>query len=393
MGLETFENIEKIPEWVETENISKPIEAVEPDLNDFKSDSKESVESFKSGLEKTEFVTDLEMTEGITDYLETVSEFRYENWTKLSLEERTDVLNRVEQKIAEIEHRPALSVGIEEMGRGDLGYQCASEKRIALNSKIVGLNTPEAHRLVVETIIHEGRHAYQHYNVDVKCIHESASEVKTWEKNFYDPVWGYYQYHGQKIYAPNNKGQLRDIGFILYEQQPVEVDARNFTSDISSKLESKGIIKSESEILTSRQLEPSLENMKNTSLNNKELSTNMKLPPLEVNLTKEDINKFHFYKKMGEYGNYEDGDLHISLQNGIKLTSGNHPERENHPLEPYDSVNIYQDHYTEKYYIKNLIGENSELHEATKEQKKEFGVYYVYTDFQTGALMGIKRIK
>ena len=251
MGFEDFEKIEKTPEWAETENVSKPIEAVEPDLNDFKSDSQESVESFKSGLEKTEFVTDLEMTEGIADYLETVSEFRYENWTNLSLEERTEVLNRVEQKIAEIEHRPALSVGIEEMGGGDLGYQCAPERRIALNSKIVGLNTPEAHRLVIETIIHEGRHAYQHYNVDVKCIHESASEVKTWEKNFYDPVWGYYQYHGQKIYAPNNKGQLRDIGFILYEQQPVEVDARNFTSETTSKLEDKGIIKSESEIRAS----------------------------------------------------------------------------------------------------------------------------------------------
>lgn len=392
MGLEDFESIEKTPEWEETENISKPIEAVEPDLNDFKSDSQESVESFKSGLEKTEFVTDLEMTEGIADYLETVSEFRYENWTNLSLEERTEVLNRVEQKIAEIEHRPALSVGIEEMGGGDLGYQCAPERRIALNSKIVGLNTPEAHRLVVETIIHEGRHAYQHYNVDVKCIHESASEVKTWEKNFYDPVWGYYQYHGQKIYAPNNKGQLRDVGFILYEQQPVEVDARNFTSEISSKLESKGIIKSESEILASRSFEPSLENMKSASLNGREMSVNMKLPPLETHFTDEEIRSLHYGAKMGMLGEIELEDKFLGYEKSYKILDWNDTKTFD-PI-PMKNIQIYKDHWTDNLFVHDSIsGFNAKLHETTTEQRRATGFKYTYTDLLSGYTMAIKDVK
>ena len=94
----------------------------------------------------------------------------------------------------------------------------------------------------LDTIIHEGRHAYQRYNVDIKCIHESASEVKQWEKNFYDPEWGYYSYRGQKIYIPFSDGKIHDVGFRLYANQPVEIDARNFASDVLVRLEGKGIV-------------------------------------------------------------------------------------------------------------------------------------------------------
>lgn len=246
MGLESFDNLEKIPEWANVENFSQPMEEVAvSETDESVSDSKDSIEYFNPGLERTEIVTNLEMSEGIAKYLESVEELHYEKWTNLSLEERTEVLNRVEQKIAEIEHRPPLKVNTEEMGPRNLGYQCATEHRIALNSNIVALNSPEAHRRVLETIVHEGRHAYQHYNVDEKCIHESASVVKEWQKNFYDPKWGYYSYRGQKVYVPNSHGELTDIGFKLYEQQPVEVDARNFASDVLARLEVKGIIGTE----------------------------------------------------------------------------------------------------------------------------------------------------
>lgn len=257
--LESFEHIEKVPEWAEVENFSKSMEMYEPGANDLTSDVSESTEFLNSNLEKAEIVTDLEMTEGIADYLETVEEIRYENWIKLSLKERAEVLNRVEQKIAEIEHRPSLIVNIEKMEPRNLGYQCADEHRIVLNSRIVVSDSLQSHRTVLDTIVHEGRHAYQHYNVDEKCIHESASVVKTWEKNFYDPKWGYYSYHGQKVYVPNSQGQIQDIGFLLYEQQPVEVDARNFTSDVLMRLEARGFIASDAKIAELCANEPSLE--------------------------------------------------------------------------------------------------------------------------------------
>lgn len=52
-----------------------------------------------------------------------------------------------------------------------------------LLSPILKVN-PNIHKEVINTILHEGRHAYQHYNVDVKCIHESGAEVETWREKF-----------------------------------------------------------------------------------------------------------------------------------------------------------------------------------------------------------------
>lgn len=242
------ESLENVASNIENGNLESYVESATVEdissISDSVIDSKEQVEWYNPEQEQTEIVTDLEMTEGIADYLESVEEISYENWSKLSLEERAAVLNRIEQKIAEIEHRPAVRVFVEDMKANSLGYHSNTEHKIALNAKYVGANNPNLHREVIDTIIHEGRHAYQRYNVDVKCIHESASEVKQWEKNFYDPEWGYYSYRGQKIYIPFSDGKIHDVGFRLYANQPVEIDARNFASDVLARLESKGVVTS-----------------------------------------------------------------------------------------------------------------------------------------------------
>lgn len=247
--IEHFSNAESLENFannLESGNLESNVESATieetSDINDSVIDSKEQIEWYNPGLEQIEIVTDLEMTEGIAACLESVEEIRYENWSKLSLEERAVVLNRIEQKIAEIERRPAVSVYVEDMDANSLGYHSNTEHKIALNAKYVGANNPNSHREVIDTIIHEGRHAYQRYNVDVKCIHESVSEVKQWEKNFYDPEWGYYSYRGQKIYIPFNDGKIHDVGFRLYANQPVEIDARNFAADVLARLEDKGIV-------------------------------------------------------------------------------------------------------------------------------------------------------
>lgn len=241
-----IESLENIANNIESGNLESDVESATiedtSDISDSVIDSRGKMEWYNSGLEQAEVVTDLKMTECIADYLESVEEIRYENWSRLSLEERGEVLNSIEQKIAEIEHRPAVQVYVEDMKANSLGYHSNTEHKIALNAEYVGANNPNLHREVLDTIIHEGRHAYQRYNVDVKCIHESASEVKQWEKNFYDPEWGYYSYKGQKIYVPFSDGEIRDVGFRLYANQPVEIDARNFASDVLTRLETKGIV-------------------------------------------------------------------------------------------------------------------------------------------------------
>lgn len=242
MNLESLENIKLVSP---SEYINDSVESMSEYAHDSQEelkDSTENLESLPSQFESPEIVTDLEMTEGIASYLESVDELKYENWSKLSLEQRVEVLNIVEKNIAAIEHRPALHVEIEEMKPRTLGYQCAAENKIVLNSLYVGDNSKDFHREVIDTIIHEGRHAYQHYNTDVKTIHESMSEVMTWYENFYSPDYKYYRSGTQKVLIPYNDGSMHDVDFRLYYYQPVEIDARNFTADVMKHLESKGIV-------------------------------------------------------------------------------------------------------------------------------------------------------
>lgn len=201
-----------------------------------------SIDEFLHRSENLEFVTDLEMTKGIAEYLESVSKLKYENWCNLTLEQREELLNEMEKNIAEIEHRPALRVELEDMEQEHFGYQDEANHKIVLNSRLVGVNSTAMHREVIDTIVHEGRHAYQHYNVDVKLIHESSSEVKSWEQNFYSAEYQYYRCGTQKIYIPYNDGTMHDVDFRLYYYQPVETDARDFSGDVLVKLEKDGFV-------------------------------------------------------------------------------------------------------------------------------------------------------
>lgn len=205
-------------------------------------EGQEQYEHLDYNSEFSEYLTDLEMTEDIAEYIESVEELRYENWSRLSPKERVAVLNKVEYEIARIEHRPALRVDSELMPPKSLGYQSATEHKIALNSMYINANNPAIHREVIDTIIHEGRHAYQHYNVDVKCIHESMYQVEQWRENFYDPKYGYYRYYGQKIEIPFGENKHYDAAWRLYYYQPVETDARKFAGDVMNRLEQKGIV-------------------------------------------------------------------------------------------------------------------------------------------------------
>ena len=203
-----------------------------------------NLEVFLERSENLEFLTDLEMTENIAGYLESVEELKFDKWRNLSLEQKAEVLNELEQNIASIEHRPALRVELEEMEPRSFGYQDEYNHKIVLNSRLVGVNSTSMHREVIDTIVHEGRHAYQHYNVDVKMIHESSSEVKTWEQNFYNPEYQYYRSGTQRIYIPYNDGTIHDVDFRLYYYQPVEIDARNFAGDVLTRLEEDGFVTS-----------------------------------------------------------------------------------------------------------------------------------------------------
>ena len=248
-GLESFEQLNELSEPIEKieslPNIELPNEAVEPielhevsDTLDLSTEKFDKLESY-IGEEQFECLNDAQVTEEIAEYLSGIENLKYENWKKLTLEQRTELLNSIEYQIAKIEHRPPLPIKVEKMAANVFGYQDSYNKLIALNSMFVMSDSKEAYKDVLDTIIHEGRHAYQHYNVDHKCVHDSLSEVNTWRENFYDPKYKYYSGNTLVVIGPNKVG---NVGFRLYYYQPVEIDARNFAADVMLKLKNKGFL-------------------------------------------------------------------------------------------------------------------------------------------------------
>lgn len=196
--------------------------------------SPEIVESYFSKIEHAPH--DIEQIELVSDVLSDMQEFKFENWGQLSLEERIEAVNKLESKVAEIECRPSCPVYIEDMGSisiedgnvyGKLGGYNPDTKDIILNVEMLKSNDSAALRETLDTIIHEGRHAYQDYNVNECEVHSRHSEVLSWAETMKGGKWGYCG------------GSSSLLGQRLYEQQSIEIDARNFAADVLDKYEEK----------------------------------------------------------------------------------------------------------------------------------------------------------
>lgn len=392
----TFENLEKIETISDSEIVKDSVESLDDNTNETNESYSEiegSLESLQSKLETTEIVTDLEMVEGIADYLETVEEIKFENWCKLSLEQKKDVLNRIEQHVAAIEHRPALRVDIEEMKPKTMGYQSASRHKIALNSLYVNSNNPNVHREVIDTILHEGRHAYQHYNVDVKCIHESAAEVSTWRENFYDPELKYYQSTGQRIMIRYNDGRLHNVDYRLYYQQPVETDARNFAKDIMIRLEKKGVVASEA--VYNQKGEISGTNVEGVhpkeirNIESADIHESLRpLAPPNVKKSPEAKAFVDFLRKM-ENNEVGPNDKLLGTTSGYLMWNNKNDRPFSGELLD-DKVKVLKDAGTGSLFVQTSTGYTARL-ENTERWKQE-GFFYVYRDI-FGNDVAVKTIK
>lgn len=392
----TFENLEKIETISDSEIVKDSVESLDDNTNETNESYSEiegSLESLQSKLETTEIVTDLEMVEGIADYLETVEEIKFENWCKLSLEQKKDVLNRIEQHVAAIEHRPALRVDIEEMKPKTMGYQSASRHKIALNSLYVNSNNPNVHREVIDTILHEGRHAYQHYNVDVKCIHESAAEVSTWRENFYDPELKYYQSTGQRIMIRYNDGRLHNVDYRLYYQQPVETDARNFAKDIMIRLEKKGVVASEA--VYNQKGEISGTNVEGVhpkeirNIESADIHESLRpLAPPNVEKSPEAKAFVDFLRKM-ENNEVGPNDKLLGTTSGYLMWNNKNDRPFSGELLD-DKVKVLKDAGTGSLFVQTSTGYTARL-ENTERWKQE-GFFYVYRDI-FGNDVAVKTIK
>ncbi|SRR5258708_30079192 len=73
---------------------------------------------------------------------------------------------------------------------------------------------------LINTVIHEGRHAYQHFAVTHTGVLSDTAEVASWAENL----------------APDNYLTAEQFGQELYASQPVELDAWNYADRITQAL-------------------------------------------------------------------------------------------------------------------------------------------------------------
>ena len=137
--------------------------------------------------------------------------FTQDKWQSLTEESRLAVLQEVENRRARIDGRPSIRV---EKGRhkefeetGYLGYYLHQDRVIRVHFGYLEGKSPEkTGAQALETILHEGRHAFQYYVLDKGVTNDSPIILKEW--------------YTRRILSQNDT--------VLYSVQPVEEDARRF---------------------------------------------------------------------------------------------------------------------------------------------------------------------
>ena len=214
-----------INECVEGENPSALVDRIDemspyqpPKGIDCNPEIAQIVEPLKDQIDSKylEAPSDLEQISQISDYLEGIETLKYENWQTLSPSERFQALQQAEVKIAEIEHRDFCEIKLKDMPAGKYGYYSPVEKTITLNSLYLNNSDFHSYKETLDTLIHEGRHAYQDYNMTEREVHPRGGEVSNWKWNEYE-----IGYQSAALF-----------GFEAYEMQPVESDARAFAEDV-----------------------------------------------------------------------------------------------------------------------------------------------------------------
>lgn len=195
-----------------------------PIISDKLSELKENIDN-----KYLEAPNDFEQVQLISKKMTEIVGTRFEEWQNISQQERLNAMQNIENSVAEIAHRPPCEVKAKNLGTEHYGYYNPNDNTITINTNYLNSNY-DCYRETLDTIIHEGRHAYQHYNVDQRQVHPSDGDCKNWSENLYEDKFGL---------LPENYGyqSIEEVGFPRYWMQPVEADARAFAFDILNKFD------------------------------------------------------------------------------------------------------------------------------------------------------------
>ena len=154
------------------------------------------------------------------DAMNDIDGLQYSDWVSSGYEQKLGVLQELENSVARIAHRPSCRINVKELGDGNYGYFDPNTKEITVNSLYIKSDNFADYKETLDTIVHEGRHAYQDYNMNERQVHPRGTEVENWRLNS-DSQLGYLD--------------AQTWGLELYEYQPMEADARAFAGDVISQ--------------------------------------------------------------------------------------------------------------------------------------------------------------
>ena len=155
--------------------------------------------------------TDLQV-EVAVESLSGVEELSPESWEVLDSNERLNTLQNVENQMAEIQERPALEVISQDLP--DTVFGGYNGQNICINGNHLEGSQPVDE--MFDTIVHEGRHAYQDYAIENPGVVNDNSITNAWAENRGNYLSA--ELYGQEI----------------YQSQPLENDAWTYAEDIKN---------------------------------------------------------------------------------------------------------------------------------------------------------------
>lgn len=181
-------------------------------------DVREMEELSSQDLYETFDVHETEMIRDIQECIENNPDLKIDQWQELDIDEKERVLQNLEAKIAQIEGRVPCEVRIEHM-EGKHGYAIPARGLIVISSSDASVETISGLREVVDTVVHEGRHAYQYQNVYGVRTEMNDAKYNGWVSNY---ASGYLT--------------AEEYGMKAYLSQPLEADAWAFAERTVSQI-------------------------------------------------------------------------------------------------------------------------------------------------------------
>ena len=157
-------------------------------------------------------------------YQDSLHLLNHSEWNKLSIQNKASIMQSIENEVARRHGRPPCNVSLyseaaDNQGRISCGAYNSQRDSIEMNTYHLAEKSSDR---CLNTILHEGRHAYQNSAVKGNIDHHPPSELKSWQNNMKP---GNYISPEQNI-----KG---------YYRQPIEADAREYAAITTRQIQAE----------------------------------------------------------------------------------------------------------------------------------------------------------